>query len=229
MIAVLIERPIDLAVESIVERKIGVHPHTIDVEIVRLEIERILAVVEVTYFKVSVDLIELLPAQSDVFDFRTADAFYANRPLAGRERFAHHGKEGAAFKHLPPLELEHDREDIGAVKSVGALGLERQLAGRRGLLDHPHVEKKGVRSLPREHLHATVCATNLVFSSKRNGALLRRETVALLEWPPRIGPTARDVERAVKCEFALTWREGHVWTHSGDLNRPYSKSVDDRV
>src|SRR5262249_54312255 len=153
--------------------------------------------------KVSVDLIELLPAQSDVLDFRAADPFDANRLLAGCERFAHDCEERAAFKHLPPLELEHDREDIGAVKSVGALGLERQLAGRRGLLDHPHVEKEGVRSLPREYLHAAVRAAVLVVCAKRNGTPARRETVALLEWPPRIGVTARDVERAVECELGL--------------------------
>src|SRR5215471_14050336 len=124
MIAALIERPIDFAVESIVERKIGVHPRTIDVEIVGLEVERILAVVEVADFKVSVDLIELLPAQSDVLDFRAADPFYANRPLTGRERLAHNRKKRAALQHLSPLELEHECEDVRAVKGVGTLGLE---------------------------------------------------------------------------------------------------------
>src|SRR5262249_62412709 len=120
-----IEGPIDFAVETIVERKIGVHPCPIDVEIVGLEVEGILAVVEVTYFKVSVDLIELFPAQSDVLDFRAADPFDANCPLAGRERLAHNGKKWAALQHLSQLELEHDGEDVGAVESVGALRLER--------------------------------------------------------------------------------------------------------
>src|SRR5262249_30994936 len=229
MIAVPIERPIDFAVESIVERKIGVHPHPIDVEIVGLDVEGILAVVEVAYFKVSVDLIELLPAQSDCLDFRAADALYPNRPLAGCERFAHDRKERAAFKHLPPLELEHDREDIGAVKSIGALGFERQPAGRRGPFDHPHVEKKRFRALPREDLDAVIHAAALFVNAKRNGTAARREAATLLEWSPGFAPTARNVERAVECELALTWREGRLWARCGDLNRPYSKPIDDRV
>src|SRR5262249_34818694 len=223
-----IEGPIDFAVETIVERKIGVHPCPIDVEIVGLEVEGILAVVEVTYFKVSVDLIELLPAQSDVLDFRAADPFYTNRPLAGRERLAHNGKKWAAFQHLSPLELEHDGEDIGAVKSIGALGLERQLTGRRGFFDHPHVEKKGIRSLPREDLDAVIHAAALFVNAKRNGSAARGEAATLLEWSPGFAPTARNVERAVECELALTWREGRLWAPCGDLNRPYSKPIDDR-
>src|SRR5262249_30309674 len=106
---------------------------------------------------------------------------------------------------------------------------ERQLAGRRGLLDHPHVEKEGVRSLPREHLHAAVCAAILVVCAKRNGAPARREAVALLAWPPGIAPTARDVERAVERELGLTWCKGRLGTHCSDRNRPYSKPIDDRV
>src|SRR5262245_28260685 len=229
MIAVLIERPIDFSIESVVECKIGVHPPPIDVEIVGHDVEGILAVVEIADFKIFVDLIELLPAQSDVLDFGSADPLDANRPLAGRERLAHHGKKRAAFQHLSPLELEHDREDIGAVKGIGTVGLERYFARGHGFFDHPHVEKEGIRALSRERLDASVFAAVLVVSAKRNGALVRRETVALLEWPPAIGPTARHVERAVKCELGLTWGEGRLWARCGDLNRPYSKPIDDRV
>src|SRR5262249_29177217 len=106
---------------------------------------------------------------------------------------------------------------------------ERQLAGRRGFLDHPHVEKKRFGSLPREHLHATVCAAILVIGSKRNDALVRHETVAPLQRPAGIGASVRDVERAVKCELGLTWCKGRVGTHRSDLNRSYAKPIDDCV
>src|SRR5262249_17380859 len=54
-------------------------------------------------------------------------------------------------------------------------------------------------------------------------------TAALLERPSRIGATARNVERTVECELVLTWCESRPWARCGDLNRPYSKPIDDRV
>src|SRR5262249_18886427 len=121
VIAVPVEWPIDLAVESVVEGKIGVQSHPVGVEIIRLKVEVVLAVIEVTVFEVLVHLIKHLEAHGHVLDFRTADAFYSNWSLAGCERFAHDGKQGAAFQRLAPFKLEDDRENVGAVESVGPL------------------------------------------------------------------------------------------------------------
>ena len=118
---------------------------------------------------------------------------------------------------------------IGAVKGVGTLGLERYFARSHDFFDHPHVEKKGVRALPRENLDAGIHAAALFVNAKCNGTPARRNASALLERPPRIGPTARDVERAVKCELGSTRCKGRFGTHRSNLNRPYPKPIDDCV
>src|SRR5262249_30179808 len=150
--------------------------------------------------------------------FRTADPFYADWPLAERECFAYDRKERAGFEDLAPFELDHDRENVGAIESVGPLWFERQLAGRCRLFDHPHVEKEGLGALAREYLDAVIRAAVLVVSAKQNGASAWGEAASPLEWPSGIAPTARNVERAVERELAFAWRECGLRTRRGDVD-----------
>src|SRR5262249_4585940 len=162
-------------------------------------------VIEITDFKVSVDLIEHLPAQGHVLDFRTADPFYANWPLAGCERFAHDGEERPFLEDFAPFELDHDRQNVGAIESVGPLWFERQFAGRHGLLDHSHVQKERFRALACEYLDAVVHAAVLVVDAKRDGTAARCETAAVLDRPCCAGRTAWNVEHAVQYDLAFAW------------------------
>src|SRR5262249_51567217 len=229
VVAVLIERPIDLAIDPVVEGKIRVHTHPICIEIIVLDVEGVLAVVEITDFEVLVDLIEHLPAQGYILDFRTADPLDANWPLAGRERLAHDGEQRAALQHLAPFELQHDRENVGAVESVGPLWLERQLAGRHRLFNHPDVEKEGIGALARKYLDAVIPTAILVVSAKRDGTTIRRETAAVLNRAHAAARVARNDEDAVEDDRACTWRECSLWAGCGDVDWSDPKPINDCI
>src|SRR5262249_38832429 len=133
--------------------------------------------------------------------------FDANWPLAGCERFAHDSEKRAALEHLAPVELDHDGEYVSAIESVGPLWFERQFAGGRRLLDHPNVEKEGLRALAREYLHAVIPPAILVVSAKRDGTTIRRETAAVLNRAHCAAGVTRNVEHAVEDDLAFTWRK----------------------
>src|SRR5262249_61122818 len=102
-----------------------------------------------------------------------------------------------ALEQLAPFEPEHDREDVGAIEGVRPFRLERQLAGRHRLLDHSHVEKEGLGTLPRENLYAVVHAAAVVVDTKRDGTTVRRQTAAVLDRSCRAGRGPWRVEPAV--------------------------------
>src|SRR5262249_1340740 len=97
MIPLRVERPIYFAVQCIEKGEIGIESRAISFDVVGRNMERILAVIEVANFQITVGLIKLLPAESDVFNFGPTQTLYANRALAGRERLTDDGEQWAAL------------------------------------------------------------------------------------------------------------------------------------
>src|SRR5262249_1790222 len=168
MIPVLVERPIYFAVQRIEKSEIGIESGAISFDVVGRNMERILAVVEVANLQITVGLIKLLPAESDVFNFGPTQTLYSNRALAGRERLTNDSEQWAAPKHLGPVNLESNRQHIGAVKRVRSDFLEGELPRRHSLLDHPHIKEKRVRSLICKNTHARAFAAFLVVHLERD-------------------------------------------------------------
>src|SRR5215510_725775 len=168
MIPMPVEGPVYFVVQCIEKGEIGVEPGAISFDVVRRNMERILAVIEVANFQITVGLIKLFPAEGDVFDFGPAQTLNSNGPLAGRKRFTDDGEHWAALKQLGPVDLENDRQHIGTIKRIRPDFLECELPRRHSLLDHPHVKEKRVRSLTRENSHARVFGAFLVVHPERN-------------------------------------------------------------
>src|ERR1700676_1104969 len=108
MVALLVSRPIYLAVEAVVKGQIGVQPCAIRIKIVWRKFEGVFAVVEVANFQISIDLIEHLPAQRNVLDLRATDPLYPDRPLAGREGLTSNGEHRSALEQGLPLDFKND-------------------------------------------------------------------------------------------------------------------------
>src|SRR5215470_12247628 len=118
MVAALVKRPVGLPVQRIPEREIGVQSRAVGADIIRHEREGVLAVVEVTDLQVTVDLIERLEAHGYVLDLGSAESLNADGSRSRLQCLAHDGEYRAAAEQLRPLELEHDREDVGSVERI---------------------------------------------------------------------------------------------------------------
>ncbi len=85
MVPMLVERPISFSVEAIVESEIGVQPCAIRSNVVLGKVEGVFIVVQVANLEIPINRIEYLRTESDILDFRPANAFQTDRPFARRQ------------------------------------------------------------------------------------------------------------------------------------------------
>src|SRR5258708_3481056 len=105
MVPMLVERPISFSVEAIVESEISVQPCAIRSNVVLGEVEGVFIVVQVANLEIPINGIEYLRTESDILDFRPANPFQPNRPLAGRNSLGDDGEQRPALKQSRPLKL----------------------------------------------------------------------------------------------------------------------------
>src|ERR1700730_17486097 len=168
MIAVPVQRPVRLSVESIVEGKIGVQPCANRPNIVLRKVEGVFIVVEVANLQIPIDRIERLGAQGDVLDLRPTYPFQPDLPFSRRQRFADHSEHRPTFEKRRPLDLENNCQDILAVEQVGANFFERELSCLHGLSGHRSVKEERIGPLPCEDVDAFAAATLLVVHAEWN-------------------------------------------------------------
>src|SRR5271169_1489027 len=117
MVAVLVELPVRLSVETIVEGEIGVKSRANRPDIVLGKVEGVFVVVEIANLQIPIDLIERLGAQGDVLDFRPANSFQPDLPFTRRQRFADNRKHRAALEKFCPFDIECNSKDIFAIET----------------------------------------------------------------------------------------------------------------
>src|SRR5258708_28020604 len=99
----LIERPVSLSVEAVIESEISVQACSIRACVILRKVERVFVVVHVANLEIPIDPIEDFSADGDVLDFRPADAFQPGRPFAGRQTLADYSEKRPAPEHDCPL------------------------------------------------------------------------------------------------------------------------------
>src|SRR5258706_4902955 len=102
----LIERPVGLSVEAVIESEIGVQACAVRACVILRKMERVFVVVHVANLEIPIDLIEDFGAEGDVLDFRPADAFQSDGPFAGRQSLADYSEHRPALQQSYPLDSQ---------------------------------------------------------------------------------------------------------------------------
>ena len=126
-----LQGPVDLPVDAVQDRQVGVQPGPVGAQVVRRQLEGVLLVVELTQVQVAVDRVDSKLGEQLVLHEDTPEPLQAHRDLAGDDRFRGDGEQRSRRlpEHRGDVELDDDTQDVPSIGRVGAVLLERDAPG----------------------------------------------------------------------------------------------------
>ncbi|CAM5723042.1 hypothetical protein SHIRM173S_06248 [Streptomyces hirsutus] len=229
--ALIVERPVGLAVQPVEEGQIGAQPGAVGSDVVLAQVEGVLRVVEVADLEIAVDGIELRAPHDDVLDLRSAHALQPDRVTVGGHGLADdgHQRAGVAAEHRGDVEFEDDGQHVHAVQGVGGPGLERQLLLRLGGQHACQVDEERIEPRTGEDPHTARLGRLLLADPERDLRPARRGARAGLHHGAGAVARGRNGEAEVEGVLVSAGHEGRCAAGRRGRHRPETEAVVERV
>ena len=180
MRALLVQRPVDLAVEPVPERQVRVQPRPVGALVDVRRVEGVVHVVEVADLQVAVDPVELHGPEHHVRNLGASGALEPDVELAAGQRLRGDADELHVPEHGRAVDLDDEPEDVLPVEIDGAGVGERQLAGGDGLQHRRRVEDERIPARAREDPGAVARVARLAIDRRGHDVAVRQRARALL-------------------------------------------------
>ena len=227
--AVLVCRPVGLAVQTVPEREVRVQPGPVRALVGVAEVERVVHVVQVADLKVAVHRVELLRREHQVGHLGPPGALEADVEAAARQGLRDHADQLSAAGQHGAVDLDHQAQDVLAVKVDRARVCERELSGGDRLQRRGRIHDERIPPRAREHADAVDLAAMLVVHPDRDRCARRRGARAFLPWAVRTVSAHGGREHAVDHDLFAARDEWRPVIPIARGERPQPEAVDEPV